>query len=76
MTGESRPALRVVDGTGTEDPVARRRRFEEAHPDVTISPPETHASLWTARQDGKILASGYQLGHLLDALGWLTGEEP
>jgi hypothetical protein len=72
MTG--RPALRAVGGTGPGDPVMRRQRFEAAHPGITITPPETHASLWTARQDGKILASDYQLGGLLDALEWLTGQ--
>ncbi len=45
MTGADRPALRVVSG-GAEDPVARRRRFEEAHPDVTILPPV--AGRWRA----------------------------
>ena len=57
-------------------PWRARRRFEQEHPDIAISPPETHASLWTARRDGKILASDYQLGGLLDALGWLLDGEP
>jgi hypothetical protein len=52
----------------------RRRAFEAAHPDVTITPPETHASMWTARQFGSILASDYQLGALLGTLEWLLGE--
>ena len=60
---------------GPEDPLVRRRRFEEAHPDITIAEPETHGSLWTARRGGKLLASDYQLGGLLDALAWLTGEQ-
>ena len=38
MTGADRPALRVVSG-GAEDPVVRRRRFEEAHPEAVILPP-------------------------------------
>jgi hypothetical protein len=56
------------------DPLERRRAFERTHPDVVITPPETHASMWTARRkgEGKILASGYQLTDLLDALDWLT----
>jgi hypothetical protein len=54
-----------------DDAVARRQRFEETHPDVTISPPETHASLWTARRDGKILATGYHLCDLMDTLDWV-----
>lgn len=32
-----RPALRGI--SGREDPVLRRRRFEQDHPDVTIMPP-------------------------------------
>jgi hypothetical protein len=65
--------LRAISGHG-DDAGIRRRRFEQAHPDITITPPETHASLWKARRDGKILASDYQLGALLDSLEWLTGE--
>lgn len=69
MTGAARPPrLRIIDGSGPDDAVVRRRRFEAAYPDVTITPPETHASMWIARQDGKILARDYQLGGLLDAL--------
>ena len=59
---------------GEPDQLQRRERFGAAHPDIIISPPETHALLWAARRDGKILASGYMLGDLLDSLGWLTGE--
>lgn len=58
------------------DAVVRRRAFEAVHPDVTISPPETHASLWKARRAGKILATGYHLGDLMDALDLLFGDEP
>jgi hypothetical protein len=59
--------------TGAGDAQDRRRRFEADHPDVEISAPETHASLWTARRAGRILASDYQLDALMDALDWLTG---
>ena len=69
----ARPALHAVGGTGPDDAVMRRQRFETAHPDITITAPETHASLWTARRDGAILAADYQLGTLLDTLEWLTG---
>jgi len=58
------------------DDLKRRRLFEAAHPDVTISPPETHASPWTARREGKILAAEYQLGDLLDSLKWLLERQP
>jgi hypothetical protein len=74
VTGAGRPALRAVGGTGPGDAVIRRQRFEHAHPDITVTPPETHASMWIARQDGIIVASDYHLGGLLDALGWLTAE--
>ena len=62
--------IRLV-GSGAEDALVRRRQFEATHPEITISPPETHASLWTASRDGKILASGYMLGDLMDALDWV-----
>ncbi len=39
MTDGSRPDLRVIDGGAPEDPVVRRRRFEEAHPEAVILPP-------------------------------------
>ena len=42
----ARPALRVVDGTGPEDAVVRRRRFEQAHPEAVILPPA--AGRWRA----------------------------
>ena len=38
MTGEERPALRMVGG-GAEDSVMRRQRFEQAHPEAVILPP-------------------------------------
>jgi hypothetical protein len=43
--GKDRPALRAVGG-GAEDSVARRRRFEEAHPEAVILPPA--AGRWRA----------------------------
>jgi len=44
MTG--RPDLRLVDGSAPEDPVVRRRRFEQAHPEAVILPPA--AGRWRA----------------------------
>ena len=45
MTG--RPVLRVIDGEGEpEDPVVRRQRFEQAHPEAVILPPS--AGRWRA----------------------------
>jgi hypothetical protein len=69
-----RARLHIVAG-GLDDTVVRRKRFEDAHPDIVIIPPGTQASSWTARRDGKTLASGYHLGALLDTLGWLLGKQ-
>jgi len=63
-----RPGLRAVDGGDPDEPLVRRARFEAAHPDITIMPPETHASPWTAWQGGQKIASAWMLGGLLDAL--------
>jgi hypothetical protein len=71
----ARPRLRVVSG-GLDEAVERRQRFEGAHPEIVITPPGTHTCLWTACRDGKALASGYQLGALLDTLGWLLSKQP
>jgi hypothetical protein len=70
-----RPQLRVIGG-GLDDTVVRRKRFEVAHPEIVITPPRTQASIWTARRDGKTLASGYHLGALLDTLGRLLAKQP
>ncbi len=67
--------LRLVRG-GLDDAVLRRKQFEGAHPEIVISPPGAHTCLWTARRDGTILASRYQLGALLDALGRLLDKQP
>jgi hypothetical protein len=32
VTGQDRPDLRLVNGSGPEDPVIRRQRFEQAYP--------------------------------------------
>jgi hypothetical protein len=68
-----RAQLHIVGG-GLDDTVLRRKRFEDTHPEIVITPPGTQASSWTARRDGKTLASGYHLGALLDTLGWLLGK--
>jgi hypothetical protein len=72
---DARPRLRVV-GSGLEDAVLRRQRFEAAHPEIMITPPGTLAPMWTAYRDGKSLARRYHLGPLLDELGRLCGEQP
>jgi len=75
----ARPQLRVICGgldDTLDDTVVRRKRFEDAHPEIAITPPETQASMWTARRDGKTLASGYHLGALLDTLGRLLAKKP
>jgi hypothetical protein len=71
----ARPQLRIIGG-GLDDTVVRRKRFEDAHPEIVITPPRTQASMWTARRDGKTLASGYHLGALLDTLGRLLARQP
>jgi hypothetical protein len=71
----ARPQLRIISG-GPDDTVVRRKRFEDAHPEIVITPPQTQASMWTARRDGKTLASGYRLGALLDTLGRLLAKQP
>ncbi len=71
----ARPQLRIVGG-GPDDTVMRRKRFEDAHPEIVITPPKTQASMWTARRDAKTLASEYHLGALLDTLGRLLGKQP
>jgi len=71
----ARPQLRVIGG-GLEDTVVRRKQFEDAHPEIVITLPKTQASLWTARRDGKTLASEYHLGDLLDTLSWLLEKQP
>ena len=73
MTGAERPALRVVGG-GQEDPVARRRRFEQEHPEAVILPPA--AGRWRAvvppgliPGDGTRTTLGaWDLGDLMDQL--------
>jgi len=48
MTRAGRPVLRVVDGSGQQDAVVRRQRFEAAHPEVTIVRPATARDRWRA----------------------------
>ena len=56
MTGKDQPALRAVGG-GAEDPVVRRQRFEEAHPEAVILLPA--AGRWRAVvPPGLILGDG------------------
>ena len=46
MTGQDRPALRLINGSALEDPVVRRQRFEQEHPEAVILPPA--AARWRA----------------------------
>ena len=68
MTGPASPGP-------DRDSVARRREFEAAHPEITITPPGPGRLLWTARAGGKILCAEYWLDDLLDDLAWLEGRE-
>jgi hypothetical protein len=72
LSVRGRPRLHLVGG-GFDDAVLRRKRFEDAHPEIAITPPGARSCLWTARRDGTSLASGYQLGTLLDTLDQLLG---
>ena len=81
MTGLERPALRAVGG-GQEDSVARRRRFEQEHPEAVILPPA--AGRWRAvvpagliPGDGTRTTLGaWDLGGLMDQLDDLYQHEP
>ena len=79
MTGEDRPALRLVNGSAPEDPVIRRKRFEQAHPEAVILPPS--AGRWRAVADGRTLGA-WDLCGLMDQLDRLytkevrTGDSP
>ena len=74
MTGAERPPLRTVGG-GAEDAVARRRRFEEAHPEAVILAPA--AGRWRAVVPADLIPEGdgtrttlgaWDLGGLMDQL--------
>jgi len=67
--------LRVVGG-GLDDAVLRRKRFEDAHPEIVITAPGAETCLWAAHRGVTRLASGYQLGSLLDTLALLLGNQP
>jgi hypothetical protein len=66
--------LRVVGGS-LDEAVLRRMQFECAHPEIVITPPGPHTCLWTAHRNGRMLASRYQLGVLLDTLSWLLAKQ-
>ena len=71
-----RPAVTGPASPGPDrDSVVRRREFEAAHPEITITPPGPGRLLWTARAGGKILCAEYWLDDLLDDLAWLEGRE-
>ena len=81
--GKDRPDLRVVDGRA--DPVLRRQRFEQAHPEAVILPPSV--GRWRAivppgliPGDGtRTMLGAWNLGDLmnqLDAIYRDRGEDP
>lgn len=67
MTGQDRPALRLV-GSGQEDAVVRRQQFEQVHPDAVILPP--CAGRWRAVADGRTIGA-WDLSGLMDQLDQL-----
>jgi len=67
--------LRLVGG-GLDEAVLRRQQFESAHPEIVITAPGAETCLWTAHRGVTRLASGYQLGSLLDTLTVLLGNQP
>jgi len=75
-----RPVLRVIDGEGEPgDPVVRRQRFEQAHPEAVILPPS--AGRWRAvvpagliPGDGTSTTLGsWDLDGLMDQLDAVSG---
>lgn len=57
-------------GVEPEDQVPRLERFRQRHPDIDVTPgskPDNYGQ-WTARRDGKTIASDYELRWLLDDL--------
>jgi hypothetical protein len=66
---------RAEDQTG--DQVARLESWKQAHPDVSIQPPDYASGglLWFARRGGEVLCSEYELRVLLDHLDWLAAQE-
>jgi hypothetical protein len=63
VSGQPR-RLRVA-ATGPDDPVIRRRRFEQAHPEAVILVPA--AGRWRAVTGGQTLGA-WDLGALMDQL--------
>lgn len=58
------------------DQVDRLQQFRIDHPDITVMPPATFGSLWSAHRDGIVLCTERELSVLLDRLEWMTGFLP
>jgi hypothetical protein len=58
------------------DPVTLLEGYKQRHPEtVILSPRETQAGLWTARIDGRQVATGLDITRLLEALTRHHGDD-
>jgi hypothetical protein len=65
VTRPGKPALRLAGGSGLDDAVVRKHRFEAAHPDAVILPPAPER--WRAVFAGRTIGS-WDLDGLMDQL--------
>jgi len=73
--------MRVV-GSGPDDPIERRRRFEVARPEVTILPPATLNDRWRAIVPMGVIPAApegttidaWQLADLMDQVDAIFGQ--
>ena len=74
-TRHTRRTRHTVDSMpfSPEDQVLRRQRFEAAHPEIVIVPPDRASRYWEAIDDnGVVVAYAYWLEWLMDKLEALT----
>lgn len=56
-----------------EDQVPRLKAFQDAHPGITITPPDRGDPFWTAEREGERITSSIFLDRFLDNLEHLAG---
>lgn len=71
MTGEVRSALYGA----VDDSVPWLNSFRTAHPEITISPPDSSTVDWTAHRAGMPIARDFYLGRLRDKLDFYLAQE-